>query len=135
LTNNSLTTFPVLNNLNQTLQILSLRRNQICTIDQSILNYYQSLQILELDQNSLHCDCQLGENLLNLFRSKTKITGQCQSPPERRNVNLMDLSNERLPCSSNTLPQCTYLTKTEPKTTTTTTTTTTTVLTTTIVNM
>ncbi len=134
LTNNSLTIIPRLNNLNETLQILSLRRNQICTIDQSIFSYYQTLHTLELDQNPLHCDCRLGENIQNLFRIKNKINGQCQSPPERRNINLMDLSNEQLPCSLMTLPQCTYLIKTEQETTTATTTTTI-LKTTTVVNM
>jgi len=141
LANNSLTTIPIFINLNETLQSLSLRRNQICTIDQSIFNYYQTLQTLEVDQNPLHCDCLLGHHSRDLFRSKNKITGQCQSPPERRNINLIDLSNELLSCSTMTLPQCAYLTKTvqERTTKTTTTTTTTTVttseLTTTIVNM
>jgi hypothetical protein len=133
LTNNSLTIIPLLNNLNETLQILSLRRNQICTIDQSILNFYRILHTLELEQNPIHCDCRLGENIRNLFRLKNQINGQCQSPPERKNINLIDLSNEQLPCSLMTLPQCTYLIKTEPETTTKTTTTTT--LEMTVVNM
>jgi hypothetical protein len=88
-------------------------------IDQSIMNYYQTLHTLELDQNPLHCDCRLGENIQNLFRTKIKITGQCQSPPERRNLQLIDVSNEQLPCSLITLPQCTYLIKTEQELTTT----------------
>ncbi|CAF3716867.1 unnamed protein product [Adineta steineri] len=125
LTNNSLTIIPLLINLNETLQSLSLQRNQICTIDQSILNYYQTLHTIEFDQNPLHCDCHLGENVRNLFHSKTKITGQCQSPPERRNNNLMDLSNEQLTCSSKTLPECAYLIESEHETTTPPTTTTT----------
>ena len=100
--------------------MLSLRRNQICTFDQSMINYYHTLQTLELDQNPLHCDCRLGENIQNFFPKKIKINGQCQSPPERRNVNLIDLPNEQLPCSLITLPQCIYLIKTEQETTTTT---------------
>ncbi|UJR25504.1 hypothetical protein I4U23_006850 [Adineta vaga] len=117
LTNNSLTTIPFLSNLNETLQSLSLRRNQICTIDQSIVNYYQLLQTLEFDQNPLHCDCHFGRNLQEIFRSKAKVTGQCQSPPERRNINLIDLPNEQLPCSSLTLSQCSSLIKTVLETT------------------
>ncbi|CAF4347712.1 unnamed protein product, partial [Adineta steineri] len=135
LTNNSLTIIPLLINLNETLQSLSLQRNQICTIDQSILNYYQTLHTIEFDQNPLHCDCHLGENVRNLFHSKTKITGQCQSPPERRNNNLMDLSNEQLTCSSKTLPECAYLIESEHETTTPPTTTTTTIATTTITTL
>jgi hypothetical protein len=41
-----------------------------------------------------------------------KITGQCESPPERRNVNLNELPNEQFACSIMTTSQCTYLTKT-----------------------
>jgi hypothetical protein len=82
------------------------------------MNYYQNLHTLELDQNPLHCDCGLGENIPNLFRTKMKITGQCQSPPERRNTYLIDLSEEQLACSLVTLPQCTYLIKTEQEPTT-----------------
>jgi hypothetical protein len=85
-----------------------------------MIHYYQTLQTLELDQNPLHCDCRFGENIQNLFRMKNKMTGQCQSPPERRNIQLIDLSNEQLPCSLITLPQCTYLIKTEQESTTTT---------------
>ena len=47
-----------------------------------------------------------------------KITGQCESPPERRNFNLNDLSNEQFTCSIMTTSQCTYLTKTIIDTTT-----------------
>ena len=47
----------------------------------------------------------------------------------------MDLTNQQLACSLNTLPQCIYLTKTEQQITTIQTTTTTTTTTTTIVNM
>lgn len=90
------------------------------------MNYYQTLHTIEFDQNPLHCDCLLGQNIRDLFRSKNKITGHCQSPSERQNINLIDLSNEQLSCSTMTLPQCTYLTKTEQETTIETTTTTTT---------
>lgn len=120
LTNNSLAIIPILNNLNDTLQILSLRRNQICTIDRITMEYYRNLHTFELEQNPLHCDCRLGENIVKYFRTKTKFNGQCQSPPERRNFELIELSNERLPCSFVTLPQCTHLIKTELETTTTT---------------
>jgi hypothetical protein len=126
LRNNSLKTFPLLSKLNQTLQILSLRRNELCTIDQYSVDFYQNLHTLELDQNPLHCDCRMGRNFKQI-----KITGQCESPPERRNVNLNELPNEQFTCSLMTTPQCLYLTKTvietEKDTTTTTTTTTTTV--------
>jgi len=98
------------------------------------LNFYRILHTLELEQNPIHCDCRLGKNIRNLFRLKNKINGQCQSPPEQKNINLIDLSNEQLPCSLITLAQCTYLIKTELETTTTTTNTATT-LETTVVNM
>lgn len=58
-----------------------------------------------------------------------KISGQCESPPERRNTHLNQLPNEQFPCSIITTSQCTYLTKTildneiDSSTTTTTTTT------------
>ncbi|CAF1036442.1 unnamed protein product [Rotaria sp. Silwood1] len=107
LRNNSLRTFPLLTKLNETLQILSLRRNQICTIDQHILNYYQNLQTLELDQNPLHCDCRMKRDFKQI-----KVTGQCQSPSEQRNINLNELPNEQLACSMMTTPQCSYLTRT-----------------------
>ncbi|CAF3986857.1 unnamed protein product, partial [Rotaria sp. Silwood1] len=138
LRNNSLRTFPLLTKLNETLQILSLRRNQICTIDQHILNYYQNLQTLELDQNPLHCDCRMKRDFKQI-----KVTGQCQSPSEQRNINLNELPNEQLACSMMTTPQCSYLTRTivdsETDTTTTATaaaaTTTTTIVKTTAMNM
>ncbi|CAF0918568.1 unnamed protein product [Adineta ricciae] len=117
LSNNSLTAIPYLINLNETLQSLSLRRNQICIIDQAILNYYQTLQTLELDQNPLHCDCHLGQSTHDLFRTKLKVTGQCQSPPDRQHINLVDLPNEQLPCSYMTLPQCATMIKSSPETT------------------
>ena len=85
------------------------------------MDYYRNLHTFELEQNPLHCDCRLGENMQNYLRTKTKVNGQCQSPPERRNVELIDLSNERLPCSFVTLPQCTHLIKTEYETISTTT--------------
>jgi len=107
LRNNSLKTFPLLIKLNETLQILSLRRNQLCTIEQSSLNYYLNLLTLELDQNPLHCDCQMDRNFKQI-----KISGQCESPPERRNIDLNQLPNEQLACSIMTTSQCTYLTKT-----------------------
>ncbi|CAF1412107.1 unnamed protein product [Adineta ricciae] len=132
LRNNSLKSFPLLTKLNETLQILSLRRNQICTIDTSALNFYRNLLTLELDQNPLHCDCRMERNFRQL-----KISGQCESPPERRNVNLNELPNEPFACSLITTPQCTYLTKTimndderKPLITTTTTTMTSTTITT-----
>ncbi|CAF4029464.1 unnamed protein product [Rotaria sp. Silwood2] len=131
LRNNSLKTFPLLTKLNETLQILSLRRNQICTIDQRFLNFYLNLHTLELDQNPLHCDCRMKRD----FR-QIKITGQCQSPPERRNININELPNEQLACSMITIPQCSYLTRTiidseaDATTTTATTATTTTTITT-----
>ncbi|CAF0868055.1 unnamed protein product [Rotaria sordida] len=106
LKNNSLKTFPLITKLNETLQILSLRRNQICTIDQHLINFYQNLHTLELDQNPLHCDCRLKRDFKQI-----KITGQCQSPPERRNINLNELPNEQFACSMMTTPQCSYLTK------------------------
>ena len=53
-----------------------------------------------------------------------KISGQCESPPERRNVNLNELPNEQFTCSIMTTPQCSYITKTIVETETTTTTTT-----------
>jgi len=56
-----------------------------------------------------------------------KISGQCESPPEHRNIDLNQLPNEQLPCSIMTTSQCTYLTKTntdDEKDSTTTTTTT-----------
>ena len=118
LTNNSLTMIPILINLNETLQILSLRFNQIHTIDHSTINYYQTLHTLELDQNPLECDCHLNKNIQNLLRSKTKITGQCQLPLERRNINLIDLSDEHLSCHSTTLLQSTHSTKTDQEATT-----------------
>ena len=107
LRNNSLTTFPLLMKINGTLQSLSLRRNQLCTIEQSELNFYPNLQTLELDQNPLHCDCRMERN----FR-QIKVTGQCESPPERRNVNLNELPNEQFACSMMTTSQCNYLTRT-----------------------
>lgn len=107
LRNNSLTTFPQLMKINETLQSLSLRRNQLCTIEQSTLNFYPNLQTLELDQNPLHCDCRIGRD----FR-QIKVTGQCESPPERRNVNINELPNEQFTCSMMTTSQCNHLTKT-----------------------
>ncbi len=107
LRNNSLKTFPLLTKLNETLQILSLRRNQLCTIEQSSLNFYPNLHTLELDQNPLHCDCRMGRNFKQI-----KITGQCESPPERRNINLNELPTQQFTCSIMTTSQCTYLTKT-----------------------
>ena len=137
LRNNSLKNFPLLTKLNETLQILSLRRNQICTIDTSALNFYRNLLTLELDQNPLHCDCRMERNFRQL-----KISGQCESPPERRNVNLNELPNEPFACSLITTPQCAYLTKTimndderKPTTTATTTRTTITTETTTVMKM
>jgi hypothetical protein len=41
-----------------------------------------------------------------------KITGQCESPPERKNIDLNELSNEQFACSIMTTSQCSYLTKT-----------------------
>jgi len=41
-----------------------------------------------------------------------KITGQCESPPERKNIDLNELPNEQFTCSIMTTSQCTYLTKT-----------------------
>ncbi|CAF4003224.1 unnamed protein product [Adineta steineri] len=124
LRNNSLKTFPLLIKLNETLQILSLRRNQLCTIEKHSLNFYHNLLTLELDQNPLHCDCRMERNFKQI-----KLTGQCESPPERRNVNLNELPNEQFTCSMMTTSQCNYLTKTiidsEKDTTTATTTTTT----------
>lgn len=93
--------------INATLQSLSLRRNQLCTMEQSGLNFYPNLLTLELDQNPLHCDCRLGRD----FR-QVKVTGQCESPPERRNVHLHELPNEQFTCSMMTTSQCNYLTKT-----------------------
>ncbi len=131
LRNNSLKIFPLLSKLNETLQILSLRRNRLCTIDQYSLNFYENLLTLELDQNPLHCDCRMAREFKQI-----KITGQCESPPERRNVNLNQLPNETFTCSIMTTSQCTYLTRTtmdsEKDITTTTTTTT---VKTTIMNM
>jgi len=127
LRNNSLKIFPLFTKLNETLQIVSLRRNQLCTIESVALNYYIHLQTLELEQNPLHCDCRMERK----FR-EIKITGQCESPPERRNVLLSQLPNESFACSIMTTSQCSYITKTivekqtEPTTITTTTTTTTT---------
>ncbi|CAF3713529.1 unnamed protein product [Rotaria socialis] len=106
LRNNSLKTFPLLTKINETLQTLFLRRNLICTIDQYFLNFYQNLQTLELDQNPLHCDCRMKKDFKQM-----KVTGQCQSPPERQNVNLNELPNEQFTCSMLTTPQCSYLTK------------------------
>ncbi|CAF2747112.1 unnamed protein product [Rotaria sp. Silwood2] len=132
LTNNSLTTIPLLNNLNETLQILSLRLNRIHTIDSLTINYYQTLHTLELDLNPLDCDCQLNKNIQDLFRLKIKITGQCHSPTEHRNINLIDLSDEQLSCHLINLSQNIVLTKIEQTTTLTTNTTT---IRTTIANM
>jgi hypothetical protein len=126
LRNNSLKTFPLLTKLNQTLQILSLRRNELCTITPYSINFYQNLHTLELDQNPLHCDCRMERNFKQI-----KISGQCESPPERRNVNLNELPNEQFTCSIMTTPQCSYITKTIIETETTTTTT----VKTTIMNM
>jgi hypothetical protein len=68
-----------------------------------------------------------------------KITGQCESPPERRNINLNELPNEQFSCSIMTTTQCSYLTKTiidnEKQPTTTTTATTTTTVKTTLMHM
>ncbi|UJR23394.1 hypothetical protein I4U23_026402 [Adineta vaga] len=107
LRNNSLKIFPLLTKLNETLQILSLRRNQLCTIEMNSLNFYSNLLTLELDQNPLHCDCRMERNFKQM-----KITGQCESPPERRNVNLNELPNEQFSCSILTTSQCNYLTRT-----------------------
>lgn len=93
--------------LNETLQILSLRRNQICTLDQYTLSFYQNLQTLELDQNPIHCDCRMKRDFKQI-----KVSGQCQSPPERRNMNLNELPDGQLACSIITTPQCSYLTRT-----------------------
>lgn len=111
LKNNSLKVFPLLAKINETLQILSLRRNQICFIDQYSLIFYPNLQTLELDQNPLHCDCRMKRNFKQI-----KVTGQCQSPPERKNVNLNELPNEQFTCSMITTPQCSYITKMMPDT-------------------
>ncbi len=107
LRNNSLKIFPRFNKINETLQILSLRRNQLCTIESSALNFYPNLLTLELDQNPLHCDCRMERNFKQI-----KITGQCESPPERKNIDLNELPNEQFTCSIMTTSQCTYLTKT-----------------------
>ncbi|CAF0899408.1 unnamed protein product [Rotaria sordida] len=125
LTNNSLTIIPLLNHLNETLQILSLRLNRIHTIDSLTINYYQILHTLELDQNPLDCNCQLNKNIQDLFRLKIKITGQCQTSSEHGNINLIDLSDELLSCHLINLSQNKFLTKIEQKTTTLTTNTTT----------
>lgn len=118
LANNSLSAIPQLTNLNETLQVLSLRRNQLCTIDENLLRAFQTLTTLELDQNPLHCDCRLGPKDQSRWSPRVKLTGQCHSPPERRNLNLINLPVETLACSSDTLPQCAYLAKIEPETTT-----------------
>ena len=107
LRNNSLQSIPLWIKLNGTLQVLSLRRNQLCTIDQQALSFYRSLVTLELDQNPLHCDCRMARNF-----QQVKITGQCESPPERRTVSLNELPHEQFACSMLTMPQCTHLTKT-----------------------
>jgi len=73
LTNNSLTSVPILNNLNESLQSLSLKRNQICTIDETILNSYDKLQTIELNQNPLHCDCRLDSIVKKLIESKKTL--------------------------------------------------------------
>lgn len=112
-----MTVFPLFANLNETLQTLSLRRNQLCTIDFNGLQSYRALNRLELDQNPLHCDCRLNLASETILRSKIQITGQCQTPIERRNFNVIDLPYEQLPCSSQTSTQCLYLTKIEPQTT------------------
>ncbi|CAF3587244.1 unnamed protein product [Rotaria sordida] len=125
LTNNSLTIIPLLNHLNETLQILSLRLNRIHTIDSLTINYYQILHTLELDQNPLDCNCQLYKNIQDLFRLKIKITGQCQTSSEHGNINLIDLSDELLSCHLINLSQNKFLTKIEQKLTTLTTNTTT----------
>ncbi|CAF1009906.1 unnamed protein product, partial [Rotaria sordida] len=125
LTNNSLTIIPLLNHLNETLQILSLRLNRIHTIDSLTINYYQILHTLELDQNPLDCNCQLNKNIQDLFRLKIKITGQCQTSSEHGNINLIDLSDELLSCHLINLSQNKFLTKIEQKLTTLTTNTTT----------
>jgi len=132
LTNNSLTSVPILNNLNESLQSLSLKRNQICTIDETILNSYDKLQTIELNQNPLHCDCRLDGIVKKLIESKKTLNGLCQSPIEQRNKPLNSLIHGNLSCSLLTLPQCTYLIKTKKdiSTTTVTTTTTTTTMTT-----
>ncbi|CAF0953482.1 unnamed protein product, partial [Rotaria sordida] len=125
LTNNSLTIIPLLNHLNETLQILSLRLNRIHTIDSLTINYYQILHTFELDQNPLDCNCQLNKNIQDLFRLKIKITGQCQTSSEHGNINLIDLSDELLSCHLINLSQNKFLTKIEQKITTLTTNTTT----------
>lgn len=90
----------MLTNLNDTLQILTLRLNHIRSMDSLLMKFYQLLHTIELDQNPLECDCQLDKTVQELQRSKIKITGQCQSLSEHRNINLIDLSNEQLPCHS-----------------------------------
>ena len=107
LRNNSLQSIPNFFKINATLQSLSLRRNQICTIEKSTFRFFGNLFNLELDQNPLHCDCRMNKN----FHS-VKVSGQCESPPERRNVNLNELPDEPFPCSILTMGQCHYLAKT-----------------------
>ncbi|CAF3423817.1 unnamed protein product [Rotaria socialis] len=115
LTNNSFTLMPLLNNLNETLQILSLRLNQIRTIDKLTINSYQALLTFEIDKNPLDCDCHLYKIIQDLIRSKTKLTGQCQTPSNHRNISLIDLSDEQLSCHINTLSQNAFLMKIEPE--------------------
>jgi hypothetical protein len=113
LTNNSLTIVPTLTGLSETLLNLVLRRNQLCTIDSNVLRIYSALQTLEIDQNPLHCDCHLNSLSSSVNRTQIKITGLCQSPMSRRNTNVIDVLDAYLSCHADTLPQCTYLVKTE----------------------
>ncbi|CAF1335870.1 unnamed protein product, partial [Didymodactylos carnosus] len=113
LRNNSLSSIPLLVTLNDTLQTLVLRRNRLCTLDYSTLKYYTQLTSIELDQNPLHCNC-LMKNIGKWFKIANKLkesTGKCESPPSKRNVNLIDLNNKDLICSlpEQTTPQCQYL--------------------------
>ena len=87
-----------MNNLNETLQILLVGLNQIHTIEKSTINYYSVLHKIELDQNPLNCNCHIDQNIYDLIRSNITITGQCQSPIERRNINLIDLIHQQSSC-------------------------------------
>lgn len=128
-----MTEFPFWTNLNETLQILSLRRNEICQIDEKIFKFYPNLNTIELDQNPLHCDCRFDRFRRLLSQTTKKITGQCQTPIEFQNRPFVDLPVESLRCSSETHRQCRFLSPIPTETSTIASTTTTIMMTTTIV--
>ncbi|CAF4248161.1 unnamed protein product [Rotaria socialis] len=99
-------------NIQSTISSLTLHpSNSLVELDLS----YNALLTFEIDKNPLDCDCHLYKIIQDLIRSKTKLTGQCQTPSNHRNISLIDLSDEQLSCHINTLSQNAFLMKIEPE--------------------